>query len=170
MKVKQVIKILIYNPTLYVALVVGGLIGGAFGALTGFFSGIFLGQDFKICSRCSSIIFGYNIQIVDMNTIAGAAAGLIIGAAAGGIVVALGTGFHVFRNRALPIQLSNITLLPVLTFCLLIAIELGLGMLIGAIIGASIYRSIGSFAGACMGFMIMFVLTIIQTNNQKREI
>ncbi len=174
MTVKQLSKIainylleVIYRPTLYVALVVGGLIGGGAGALTGFFSGIFFGQEFKICAICPSTYYGYTIPFVDMNTLAGAVVGIIIGAAAGAGITALATGFQTFRNKALPLQLGNKTMLPVLKFCLLIAIELSLGMLVGGIIGASIYLSFGSFAGACMGFLIMFLLTIIQTNQQK---
>ncbi|HAT8179962.1 TPA: hypothetical protein JA361_10980 [Legionella pneumophila] len=166
MSIIKTIQNIIYNPNVYIAVVIGALLGGVSGGAAGLFSGGFIGRAFKICMECPNQLFGFNIGIFDLNMVAGAIIGLVIGAALGGAITGLITTFHVYTKPHLPKTVSRDNIHEVLIGALWISIEISIGIILGAAIGSLKSPGIGSAIGALIGIMLM-LLTITWENRGK---
>ncbi|HAT1772320.1 TPA: hypothetical protein RG395_002261 [Legionella pneumophila] len=167
MSVIKTIKNIIYNPNVYIAVVVGALLGGVSGGASGLFSGGFMGRAFQICMECPNQLLGFNIGIFDLNMVAGAIIGVVIGAALGGAITGLVTTFHVYRKPNLPKTVSRDNIHEVLISSLWISIEISIGMILGSAIGSLKEPGIGSAIGALIGIILMLLATFWENKVKK---
>ncbi|MFO2977215.1 hypothetical protein SCO70_06600 [Legionella pneumophila serogroup 3] len=167
MSIFKTIKNIIYNPNVYIAVVIGALFGGVSGGAVGLFSGGFIGRSFKICMDCPNQLLGLNIGVFDLNMVAGAIIGVVIGAALGGVITGLITSFHVYRKPHLPKTVSRDNIHEVLISALWISIEISIGIILGAVIGSLNSPGIGSATGALIGIILMLLTTIWENRAKK---
>lgn len=166
-KLKKLIEDIISTPNIYVSLVVSTLIGGAFGVLAGMVSGGFIGYGLHIDYEYPTMLFGYDIHLINFNALIGAGVGAVAGAIAGGGGVGFLTTLHIYRNASLPQTLTNETIQIVLKKAAWISFELSIGILVGGVIGSLKMPGVGTAVGAIIGALLMLVATFLESSYQK---
>lgn len=146
--------LLINNPGLYIAALIGGLVGLGAGGAVGAVSGGFIGHTLHILGSCVTLAWGIDPD-VSLGVIIGAGAGAI----SGSVIIGLLTIFKIYKKTQSLTIFSNKNTHEVVLSALGFSIELAIGVGVGALIGCLQDPGYGSIVGAFIGLILMLLVS-----------